>query len=47
MPNNSWEFVFQNQEEKKTEYYENKMTEPVPQYPKSADGHVQKYPFWG
>ena len=27
------------------EYYENKMTEPVPQYPKSADGHAQRYPF--
>ena len=27
------------------EYYENKMTEPVPQWPKSADGHVSKYPF--
>ena len=29
------------------EYYENKMTEPVPQYPKSADGHVGRYPFDG
>merc|ERR1712083_1039332 len=27
------------------EYYENKMTEPVPQYPKSADGHVPRYPL--
>ena len=25
------------------EYYENKMTEPVPQYPKSADGHVDRF----
>ena len=29
------------------EYYENKMTEPILQYPKSADGHVPRYPFWG